>query len=45
MVTITRYGMWRNFPESRVAYEIRRCGVLMCTIKAGGTEAGARREP
>ena len=45
MVTITRNGMWRNFPESRVAHEIRRCGVLMCTIKARGTEDGARRKP
>jgi len=32
-VTIPRYGMWRNFPTAQVAHEIRRCGVLMCTIK------------
>jgi 4-amino-4-deoxy-L-arabinose transferase-like glycosyltransferase len=38
-VTIPRYGMWRNYPESRVTHEIRRCGALMCTIKQGGTAA------
>lgn len=45
LVTIPRYGMWRNFPEARVAHEIRRCGALMCTIKASGTAAPQPRLP
>jgi hypothetical protein len=44
-VTIPRYGMWRNFPEARIAHEIRRCGALMCTIKARGTAAPQPRAP
>ena len=44
-VTIPRYGMWRNFPEARIAHEIRRCGALMCTIKASGTAAPQPRAP
>jgi hypothetical protein len=44
-VTIPRYGMWRNFPEARVAHEIRRCGALMCTIKMSGKAARQPQAP
>jgi hypothetical protein len=37
--------MWRNFPDARIAHEIRRCGVLMCTIKASGTAAPQSDDP
>ncbi|MFZ4681501.1 MAG: ArnT family glycosyltransferase [Terrimicrobiaceae bacterium] len=32
-VAIPRYGMWKNFPDAPLETEIRRNGVLMCTIR------------
>lgn len=44
-VTIPRYGMWRNFPDAPIAREIRRCGVLMCTIKEGNAAPSHEAAP
>jgi len=32
-VAIPRYGMWQNFLEAPLEAEIRRNGILMCTIR------------